>query len=319
MSGAVRLAGDASTRVYYRVFYTDRESAIVMIQPAPGAGLEDSFLDVQRFLRDLALPVPDVYLHDPREGVVILQDLGNDLLEKVVDRCDAERLEEIYRDAVDLLVTMRRKTAGLTAGSVAFSLAFDEEKLMQELRFFVTHFVEGLCKTYLPGSARNCLEEFFLTISRFLAAEPRVFTHRDYHARNLLVHQGRLVMIDFQDARMGPAQYDLASLLRDSYVTLPESLVGELIRRYAAETHEPGEERFRYVFDVMCLQRNIKALGTFGFQLSSRGSDRYASSIPRTGRYIAENIARYEEFACYRSCVEDFISGPALSMDLAGP
>ena len=122
-------------------------------------------------------------------------------------------------------------------------------------------------------------------------------------------------MIDFQDARMGPAHYDPASLLRDSYVTLPDHLVSELIGHYAAETREPSEERFRYVFDVMSLQRNIKALGTFGYQLSTRGTNRYASSIPRTGRYIATNISRYPEFSRYRSCIEDFISGPALSKE----
>ncbi len=315
MKASSRLAGDASTRVYYRVFYEDRSTAIVMIQSDPGKGQEDSFLDVHRFLADLALPVPAVYLHDPDEGVLVLEDLGDDLLETVVGGCNAESLTQLYHDAVDLLVNMRRKTAGLASGSIAFTLAFDEQKLMQELHFFTTHFVERLCKISLSRSARASLDEFFLTISRFLAHEPRVFAHRDYHARNLLLHQGRLVMIDFQDARMGPAQYDLASLLRDSYVTLPSDLVLELIHHYATETCEPSEERFRYVFDVMSLQRNIKALGTFGYQLSERGADRYASSIPRTGRYIAENISRYPEFSHYRSRVEDFIYGPALSIE----
>lgn len=316
MEAFVRLAGDASTRVYYRVSYADRTTAIVMIQPDPGKGQEGSFLDVQRFLADLALPVPAVYLHDPDEGVVVLQDLGDDLLETVVEHCDAARFAAVYHDAVDLLVSMRRKTADSDSGCIAFTLAFDEEKLMQELHFFATHFVAGLFRIGLPSSARSTLDEFFLTISTFLAAEPRVFTHRDYHARNLLVHEDRLIMIDFQDARMGPCQYDLASLLRDSYVTLSKDLVSELIHHYVTETNEPSEERFRYVFDVMSLQRNIKALGTFGYQLSARGVNRYASSIPRTGRYIAESISRYPEFSRYRSCVEDFITGPALSLEI---
>lgn len=319
VESAVRMAGDASTRVYYRVSFTDHTTAVVMIQPEPGKSLEESFLDVQRFLRDLALPVPEVYVHAPREGVVILQDLGDDLLETVVEQCDAVRLAGLYHDAVDVLVNMRRKTAGLASGSVAFTLAFDEEKLMQELHFFTTHFVHGLCKIDPPRSAGASLDGFFLTISKLLANEPRVFTHRDYHARNLLLHQGRLVMIDFQDARMGPAQYDLASLLRDSYVTLPQHLVWGLVRHYAAETGEPSEDRFRYVFDVMSLQRNIKALGTFGYQLSARGVNRYASSIPRTGRYIAETISRHPEFSRYRACVEDFISGPAVAMEHIAP
>jgi aminoglycoside/choline kinase family phosphotransferase len=184
---------------------------------------------------------------------------------------------------------------------------------MQEMDFFMTHFVRGLCKAEPSPSAIATLTDFFALICRFLAAEPRIFTHRDYHARNLMVQSGRLVMIDFQDARMGPAQYDLASLLRDSYVTVPEALVEDLIARYREGAPEPDRqspERFRYVFDVMSLQRNIKALGTFGYQVSVRGSQRYVSSIPRTGRYVERSVLRYEEFARFRGVLEDFVWGP---------
>jgi aminoglycoside/choline kinase family phosphotransferase len=124
-------------------------------------------------------------------------------------------------------------------------------------------------------------------------------------------------MIDFQDARMGPAQYDLASLLRDSYVTVPENLVEGLIERYReglSASDRQSRERFRYVFDVMSLQRNIKALGTFGYQASVRGSTRYLSSIPRTAGYVQRNMARYEELAAYRQVVDDLICRPSLSL-----
>ena len=312
-----KLAGDASTRVYYRARCEDDSTVIIMLQPDPGQGQEDSFLDVHRFLHELALPVPEVYFHDPSESVIVLQDLGDELLEDVVDRSEPSRVRHLYEHAVDILVGMRRRTDGLRSGCGAFHLAFDEEKLMQEFHFFMTHFVKGLCNTVPSHSAHAALEEFFTTVSRFLAAEPRVFTHRDYHARNLILHQDRLVMIDFQDARMGPAQYDLASLLRDSYVTLPEDLFSELVRSYASETGESSQERFRYVFDFMSLQRNIKALGTFGYQLSVRGADRYATSIPRTGAYVARNIAEYPELARFRSVVEDLISGPAVEREFA--
>jgi aminoglycoside/choline kinase family phosphotransferase len=307
-----RLAGDASTRIYYRARYADGSTAIIMLQPDPGQGQEESFLDVQRFLDNLSLPVPRIYFHDHQEGVVVLEDLGDDLLETAVQRCDHSGLRALYKKTVDLLLSMRRKTKGLDSGSVAFSLAFDEEKLMQEFLFFLTHFVKGLHGTHLSRKTEATLEEFFAKVSRILAAEPRIFTHRDYHSRNLVHHQGRLVMIDFQDARMGPVQYDLASVLRDSYVTVPEELVSDLLHYYAAESEESDEERFRYIFDVMSLQRNIKALGTFGYQLSVRGSDRYTSSIPRTGQYVNRNIAKYPEFARYRPAVEDLISGPAM-------
>jgi len=311
-----RLAGDASTRVYYRARYADGQTAVIMLQACPGCNEEGTFLDVQRFLEGLELPVPKVLAHYPDQGVVVLEDLGDELLETVIRDAREDKLRKFYSAAVDLLVEVRRKTDGLASGCGAFALAFDEEKLMQEMHFFVAHFIQGLCGRELDTNTQSELEAFFILICRSLAAEPRVFTHRDFHSRNLLLHLGRMVMIDFQDARMGPAQYDLASLLRDSYVTLPDNLVEELLHRYQEGTAFPARarDRFRRIFDLMSLQRNIKALGTFGFQTTVRQSSRYLSAIPRTGTYIARNMMVHSEFSRFRSVVEDLITGPALAV-----
>ncbi|MBI4963025.1 MAG: phosphotransferase [Desulfomonile tiedjei] len=312
----VRLAGDASTRSYFRACYPGGETRVLMFQAHPGQNEEASFLDVQRFLEDLGLPVPRVYAHHPGEGLIVLEDLGDELLETVVESANEDRVRALYFQAVDLLVRMRHAVDSGTSTCGAFDLAFDEAKLMQEMDFFLTHFVRGLAAIDPTEEASESLQEFFTMICGRLAAEPRIFTHRDYHARNLLVHEDRLVMIDFQDARMGPAQYDLASLLRDSYVTLPEDFIEELIDGYVkgvGEEASGSRELFNYVFDLMSLQRNIKALGTFGYQSHAKRSTRYISSIPRTARYIDRNIKRYPEFARFRSVVADLITGPALS------
>lgn len=311
-----RLAGDASTRIYVRAWYVDGSTALIMLQPDPGLGQEASFIDVQGFLERLGLPVPRIHFHDPYQGVVVLEDMGDDLLETVAERSDERRIRSLYTDAVNLLLRMRRRTQGISSGCGAFALAFDEAKLMEELEFFMTYFVKGLCDSNPPTGAESTLRDFFVTISRILSAEPRIFTHRDFHSRNLILRHGRLFMIDFQDARMGPAQYDLASLLRDSYVTLPDPLVDELITYYCDNTHESDQERFRFIFDVMSLQRNIKALGTFGYQISVRNSTRYLSSIPRTGAYVAHTIGLYSELASFRSAVEDYIWRPAAEFQL---
>lgn len=318
----VPLAGDASTRSYFRATYRDGRTEILMLLPHPGENEEASFLELQSFLSGLGLPVPDVYFHDADQGIVVLEDLGDQLLETVVEKASAELLTRWYEEAVDLLLRMRRAIGRSNSTCTAFSLAFDQTKLMQEMDFFMTHFVRGLCKMEPSSAATETLNEFFTGICRLLAAEPRIFTHRDYHARNLIVRGSRLVMIDFQDARMGPAQYDLASLLRDSYVTVPDDLVETSTDRYRESVPEPerqSPDRFRYVFDVMSLQRNIKALGTFGYQVSVRGSRRYVSSIPRTGSYVEKNVMRYEEFARFRGVLEDFVWGPAGKIDLFLP
>jgi N-acetylmuramate 1-kinase len=313
-SAIVRLAGDASNRSFFRVFYRNGSSSVVMAYQEAGPGDDEAFLEIQRFLSGLGLPVPAVYARHAQEAVVVLEDLGDDLLETAAHGSDEIRVAQLYRQAVDLLLTMRKATANLNSGCRAFQLAFDEEKLMQEMDFFMVHFVRGLCRNEPPKSALADLNRFFTKICDTLASEPRIFTHRDYHARNLILQGDRLVMIDFQDARMGPAQYDLASLLRDSYVTLPEGLVDELVDYYAEATGKTSKEsrqRFRYIFDVMSLQRNIKALGTFGYQASTRGERRYLQSVPRTGGYIAQNIAKYQEFASLRSVIDDIICSPA--------
>ena len=120
-------------------------------------------------------------------------------------------------------------------------------------------------------------------VTRELAAEPRVLCHRDYHSRNLMLHDGSLYIIDFQDARMGPDTYDLASLLRDSYVDIADRELDELIAYFLAlKGREPTPREFRRRFDLMALQRNLKALGTFGYQTTTRRNPVYIQYIPRT-------------------------------------
>ena len=124
----------------------------------------------------------------------------------------------------------------------------------------------------------------------FRSAEPRVLCHRDYHSRNLMLNDGQLYMIDFQDARMGPDTYDLVSLLRDSYVDLTDQTVEDLIAYFLALKGTPEDPDFRRRFNVMALQRNLKALGTFGYQTTARRNPVYIQYIPRTLRYVRRNL-----------------------------
>ena len=145
-----------------------------------------------------------------------------------------------------------------------------------------------------------------------LAGEPRVLCHRDYHSRNLMLHDRRLYIIDFQDARMGPDTYDLASLLRDSYVDLPEERVDELIRGFlnlGGTRHATPDAFFEYRrrFDLMSVQRNLKALGTFGHQTTARSNPVYIQYIPRTLNYLRTNLERYPRFARLRELLESVL------------
>ncbi len=307
------LEGDASTRKYYRIFLPHGYTRLAMVMPNMGAGEEDAFIEIQNFLSKLMLPTPEVLEHHPELGIVILQDLGDDLLEKAASRNSLQQLMSLYQRAIEILIYIREATGEVTDGCRAFELEFDETKLMEELNFFVDHFIKGLCKLD-TDSGMSELSELFNRLVTIIASEPKVFTHRDYHSRNLILYHGNLYMIDFQDARMGPAQYDLASLLRDSYLELPDNLIDKLLLYYMDGVGCPQSERERFIhiFDLMSLQRNIKALGTFGYQTIVRSTSRYLSSIPRTGAYIKKTLEKHPELRMYKGVVDDLIVGPAL-------
>ena len=182
------------------------------------------------------------------------------------------------------------------------------EKLTWELDFFVRHFLEGLPGRHLtPARARRAADEW-PAIASELAAEPRVLCHRDYHSRNLMLHDGRLHIIDFQDARLGPDTYDLASLLRDSYVDIERARARRAHRllsraeRARAHRRPATAAEFRRRFDLMALQRNLKALGTFGYQTTARGNPVYIQYMPRTLRYARSTLVHYPRFARLTSC-----------------
>jgi aminoglycoside/choline kinase family phosphotransferase len=194
--------------------------------------------------------------------------------------------------------TFQRRGRELTdAKYLPYGIAFDVPKLTWEMDFFIKHFLEGYRGIVFAARERDALRAQLAEVVDELAAEPRVLCHRDYHSRNLMLRDERLCIIDFQDARLGPDTYDLASLLRDSYVDLAEETVDELIAYFLALQGRSGEDtNFRRRFDLMALQRNLKALGTFGYQTTGRRNPVYIQYIPRTLKYARETLHKYPRF-----------------------
>src|SRR5262249_31231261 len=159
----------------------------------------------------------------------------------------------LYREAISLVHRLQRRGAELESEQyLPYRNVFDVEKLRWELDFFVRHFVEGYRGETITDSERAALSEEWMGIAEELASEPRVLCHRDYRSRNLMLHDGRLYIIDFQDARMGPDTYDLVSLLRDSYVDLTESDVDQFVAYFLAlRSDEETPSDFRRRFDLM--------------------------------------------------------------------
>jgi aminoglycoside/choline kinase family phosphotransferase len=289
------LSGDASTRRYFRV--RDGELSVVLaLYPEPFDAETSSFRVVRELLAGFELPVPAVLDHDGDRGIFLLEDLGDLTLQQALEDKDQRRRTALYSEAIEQLVRLQRAAALGPRQAACFEIAFDIEKLTWELHYFLKHFVEGLRGARLSTEDRSTIAGAFHRLCEEIASWPRVLCHRDYHSRNLMLHAGRLFWVDFQDARMGPASYDLASLLRDSYVELPEGLVADQAEGFRQRAC-PGESRQLFLrrFELASLQRNLKALGTFGYQAALRGNPVYMPYVPRTLAHARRNLLRHPE------------------------
>lgn len=308
----VPLTGDASDRRYYRVLMPNAAPIVLSLYAAAFEVETLPFVNVAKLLERMPVPIPKVLGHAGDIGVLALEDLGDMTLQAHLGAASASEHADLYRQAVALIATLQERGTALESPEyLPYRMAFDVEKLSWEMEFFTKHFIEAYKGVLISPADRDVLKEEFTGIVEELAGEPRVLCHRDYHSRNLMLHDERLYIIDFQDARMGPDTYDLVSLLRDSYVDLPEATVSDLIAYFQALKGVPSSEaRFMERFDLMALQRNLKALGTFGYQTTARRNPVYIQYIPRTLRHVRQNLERYPRFGRLRDVlaahVEEF-------------
>ena len=291
-----RLHGDASNRCYVRVIPREGSSFVLAVHPEPFATDALPEIAVGALFERLAIPVPTVLGQAGDLGILALEDLGDQTLQDwlAVPRRDPAPL---YREAVGLIARLQRDGTGLGADRVLpFTLALDSTKLTWELAFFRSEFLDAYRNVTLAPAAAEALRQELSTIAEELGAEPRVLCHRDYHSRNLMVPRNRLVVIDFQDARMGPATYDLVSLLRDSYVDLSPDLAAAMTEYFLEAVPTERTDDFARRFDLMSVQRHLKALGTFGHQIAVSRRPGFAPSIPRTLGYLRRTLHAYPRF-----------------------
>ena len=291
------LHGDASTRSYVRVTTIDGPSVVLVLHPKPFSDGSLPQLEVGALLSSLGIPVPTVVDQSPELGILAVEDLGNETLQDWLTASERRDPAPFYREAIGYIATLQnRGTADRNTGGLPFTLALDAAKLTWELEFFCTEFLAVHRRAQLPQTTSDALRHELVALAEELAAEPRVLCHRDFHSRNLMVHRDHLVVIDFQDALLGPSTYDLVSLLRDCYVELPSKLVTQLTAEYLYYVPSERADDFQRRFDLMSVQRHLKALGTFGHQVSRRGRSEFASAIPRTMGYLRQTLQKYSQF-----------------------
>jgi aminoglycoside/choline kinase family phosphotransferase len=303
-------SSDASFRSYWRTHH-DGTSWIVMDSPP---ALEDPrpWLAIGEQLAAAGLHVPAVRAKDLEQGFLLIEDLGNRLYLPALNEHSADPL---YSDAMNALLRMQTRMAHRDLPP------FDHAMLVRGLEVMPEWFL-----TRHLGHTPDCdewdvLEAAFDVIIRNALEQPRVFVHRDYHSRNLLVvDDNNPGIIDFQGALAGPITYDLASLLRDAYIVWPRERVEAWVESYRLRLLNAGviddkvsRERFLRWFDLTGMHRHIRVLGQFYRLWYRDGKPGYLADVPRVYHYVVSVARSYPELAAFVALLERHTAGRDLT------
>ena len=292
----VPVTGDAGFRSYFR---SNTQPPFIAALAPPEHEDNPAFVNIAIAMAMGGVHVPKIYAVDYEHGFLLQEDLGETLY---LDLLNSKTQSQLYDRAEETLLQIQK----LPADSALFP-AYDATLLQRELELFPEWFVEGLLGINLDTQARCLLDDLFTVLLDSAGEQPQVVVHRDFHSRNLLVlDDGGVGVIDFQDAVFGPLSYDLVSLLRDCYIRWPQSLVEQRVegfrRKLLAQAEASGQAMmlsdaatFLRWFDLMGLQRHLKVLGIFA-RLSLRdGKTRYLDDLPLVLRYVLEVAQKYPE------------------------
>lgn len=329
VSELAQLAGDASNRRYFRITLKGTPSSLIVMQLADPEGFKKSeeavsgvpaqitelpFTNVLTHLQHTGVTVPQLHHYDREAGLLYLEDFGDLTLAEACRHADRAALESLYRQAIDQLVLLQVKgTQPPEPRCIAFHRRFDVPLLMWEFDHFLEYGITARLDRPMAPADDAEIRAGFQRIAELLAGQPEVFVHRDYHSRNLMVDGSRIGIIDFQDALMGSATYDLASLLKDAYIELDDAVVDGLIEHFldGLDFHGRGwEDRtaFRRLFDLTSIQRNLKAAGRFVYIDRVKHNPKFLADIPRVLGYVKRNLSKYPELATLRQHLAPYVA-----------
>jgi len=303
---AIRPASsDASFRRYFRA-WLDGTSYIVMDAPPPYEDVRP-FIDISRLMRGTGIQAPAIHAQDTQHGFLLLDDFGSHCY---LDKLDAESADALYGDAMTSLTRLQR---GVDVDSCHLP-PYDETLLRAEMNHFRDWFLTRLLGIELYHSEITLLEKTWALLIDAALEQPRVCVHRDFHSRNLMVTERENPgVLDFQDAVIGPITYDLVSLLRDCYIAWPQHRVDGWVRDYHLRLIEAGlasrgeAEEFTRWFDLMGVQRHLKAIGIFSRLKLRDGKSGYLGDIPRTLSYVTTVCNRYPELSDFLRFVQSSV------------
>jgi len=299
-----QLAGDASARKYFRIIFD--QQTFVLMSWEPFNEETYPFLSVQKHFHKAGVHVPQVKSLAPELGVILLEDLGDLTLErKFWESSQQEFSWPFYQKALDEIIKIHTKATDLPGKTTATEIQFDVAKFLWEMNYAKEHLIEGVLKVQLSDTVRSDLEKVFTDICQKLHFEPKVICHRDYHSRNLMIKLDQMNVIDFQDARLGPIQYDLVSLLKDSYVDISDSYAEQMLNYYFENTpflndrlkgKKITRDHFYFIYEIQSIQRCFKACGSFASFMNTRSDKRYLKYLTPTLKRVMRSLGHFPEY-----------------------
>ena len=317
-------SADASFRRYFRVD-TATGSCIVMDAPPEKENCEP-FVRIARLMLDAGLYAPRILAWDEPQGFMLLDDIGSQTMMDVINRDDPQANHGLYMRALDALLTLQQSSRPSVLPP------YDEALLQRELSLFPDWYLTQHRQLQIDSSQREMLDKTFQTIVQRNLAAPTVYVHRDFMPRNLMMPhdpaEQRLGVLDFQDAVYGPITYDIASLMRDAFLTWEEDVVLDVTIRYWERARKLGLMDFEdwhndfgafyRAVEWMGLQRHLKVAGIFARLTLRDGKPKYLADAPRFINYIRATASRYTELTPLLRLI-DKIEGTEPAISLAFP
>ena len=297
------VSGDASFRRYYRFTAKgahgfDRVSLVAVDAP-PDLENSQPFIDICQLLRQHDCLAPEIFEYSLEKGFFVIEDFGNQLL---LDTLNENSSDYLYSSAMQSLIKMQ------TIDTTTLP-KYDSELLQREMQLFSDWYLTKHKQINIDDSLQELLSNTYSLLESNALEQPQVFVHRDYHSRNLMMlDYDRLGIIDFQDAVEGPITYDLVSLLRDCYIAWPQEKIDQWVEQFIEMLpHKIESERFIRWFDLMGIQRHLKATGIFCRLNYRDNKPDYLNDIPRTLNYVSNVSSKYDDLKSFNKFISTLI------------
>lgn len=310
-------SSDASFRRYFRItpigtapgLFEDQASLIVMDAP-PAEEDTEPFIQMSQRLSAIDLNVPVIKAQNLAQGFLLITDLGQ---RQYLEVLNSSNVEVLYGDALNALLKIQQ----IASEQSASLPAYDFELLMREMELFRHWYLFEQLGIALTDKQNSVLQDTFEILAASALEQPTVCVHRDYHSRNLmLTDENNPGILDFQDAVLGPVTYDLVSLLRDCYIEWPRKEVESWAKAYMKRARDAGvfsdysESKGLRWFDLMGMQRHLKATGIFARLNKRDGKSGYLKDIPRTMAYVLDVSSGYPELDAFRQLLSSLDLAP---------